>query len=629
MKHPKLKILAISSFLLIASLALTHKDSISALDNNFVDGITVDSTLDTADSSVGDGICDDGGGNCTLRAAIEESNSYPDASMIEFNISGTPDFTNNSQNGYTIEIQSELPGITEQTTIDGYSQPGSQANTAVAPNPMNGTLLIEIYGGGTLNGLTGLSLLSGSDNSLIRGLVINSMSGNGINFNGSSNSILQGSYIGTDPSGLISKPIGTDASSSSVAVNICDNGPDTDTTTNNILVGGLNPADRNVVAGNYGGGFGICAIDSVVQGNYIGLAADGVTALGNSFGTGVETGNLTIDYADGLLLGGDDPGAINIISGGSTGGASTDFSNNISIIGNYIGTDYTGTQDLGNDIHGISFGKGGSNSVVRNNLIRFNGMHGVQVWTTVENQNVNDISIFSNQIYDNLALGIDLSDDVYYTNPNDPLDIDFGVNDLLNSPAYTNIQEVSGDTIVKYLLDVPAGDYRIEFFSNTTPDSTGYGEGETYLGFQNVTSTGAGEQIFSHTLTGVTGVTNLAMTSTEIDQSDDGFGATSEFGGYQDPVSDTSITKTLTNPQDIAIGATANYQISYTNNGPDDADLSAFVTPGGAALLYDFVPADLINPSGYLADGPLPGTSIIDVGNPDLTCIYGPAPLAF
>ncbi len=31
---------------------------------------TVDSTLDTADASPGDGACDDGSGNCTQRAAM-------------------------------------------------------------------------------------------------------------------------------------------------------------------------------------------------------------------------------------------------------------------------------------------------------------------------------------------------------------------------------------------------------------------------------------------------------------------------------------------------------------------------------------------------------------------------------
>ncbi|USN97282.1 MAG: hypothetical protein H6799_02825 [Candidatus Nomurabacteria bacterium] len=148
MLSKKLKLLFLTGFLILGSflsLALSRQNkNVSALDNDFSDGITVDSTLDTADANIGDGTCDDGDGNCTLRAAIQEANSDPDASTILFNISGTPDFTNNSQNGYTISPQSALPQITETLTIDGYSQPGSQANTAIAPNPLNGTLLIEL-----------------------------------------------------------------------------------------------------------------------------------------------------------------------------------------------------------------------------------------------------------------------------------------------------------------------------------------------------------------------------------------------------------------------------------------------------------------------------------------------------
>ncbi len=36
---------------------------------------TVTSTADVVDANLGDGICDDGSGNCTLRAAIQESNA--------------------------------------------------------------------------------------------------------------------------------------------------------------------------------------------------------------------------------------------------------------------------------------------------------------------------------------------------------------------------------------------------------------------------------------------------------------------------------------------------------------------------------------------------------------------------
>jgi len=44
--------------------------------------ITVDSTLDAVDSSIGDGFCDDGAGNCTLRAAIQEANFCNGADII-------------------------------------------------------------------------------------------------------------------------------------------------------------------------------------------------------------------------------------------------------------------------------------------------------------------------------------------------------------------------------------------------------------------------------------------------------------------------------------------------------------------------------------------------------------------
>src|SRR5439155_13257839 len=43
---------------------------------------TVNSTIDAVDANPGDGICDDGGGRCTLRAAIMEANALPGVDMI-------------------------------------------------------------------------------------------------------------------------------------------------------------------------------------------------------------------------------------------------------------------------------------------------------------------------------------------------------------------------------------------------------------------------------------------------------------------------------------------------------------------------------------------------------------------
>lgn len=48
--------------------------------------LTVDSPGDTADVAPGDGVCNDGSGNCTLRAAIQEANALAGTDTINFNI---------------------------------------------------------------------------------------------------------------------------------------------------------------------------------------------------------------------------------------------------------------------------------------------------------------------------------------------------------------------------------------------------------------------------------------------------------------------------------------------------------------------------------------------------------------
>ena len=84
--------------------------------------VTVNATGDLADDNIGDGICDTGQGECTLRAAIQEANADPAATTISFAI---PNSDNNHSNGvWTIEVDSELPTITSPTTIDATTQNG-------------------------------------------------------------------------------------------------------------------------------------------------------------------------------------------------------------------------------------------------------------------------------------------------------------------------------------------------------------------------------------------------------------------------------------------------------------------------------------------------------------------------
>jgi len=49
---------------------------------------TVNSTGDGGDSNTGDGVCDDGSGNCTLRAAIEQASADAGTDTIESDSAG-------------------------------------------------------------------------------------------------------------------------------------------------------------------------------------------------------------------------------------------------------------------------------------------------------------------------------------------------------------------------------------------------------------------------------------------------------------------------------------------------------------------------------------------------------------
>ena len=66
--------------------------------------------------------------------------------------------------------------------------------------------------------------------------------------------------------------------------------------------------------------------------------------------------------------------------------------------------------------------------------------------------------------------------------------------------------------------------FRLEFFANPAPDPSGYGQGQTYLGFVNVTTDGSGNASFTATgLAATTAGQWVSATATAPD------GSTSEF----------------------------------------------------------------------------------------------------
>lgn len=464
---------------------------------------TVNSTGDGQDMDTTDGQCLSGFmrtgsgllvGECTLRAAIEQANATAGADTINFNISGT--------GVHTIKPASELPAITDTVTIDGYSQPGAKANTNGPGLGTNAVLRVELDGTNAENAdgspVSGLTIWA--DNSKVRGLVINRFPIDGI-WIAASGVAIEGNFIGTNASGT--KALGNRLGGISISGKYDDK-------SGGNLIGGTTPAARNLISGNDGDGVSIGnnASDpgTKVQGNLIGTDRSGTQELGNGVpsnnGSGVSIGG------HGHLVGGTTAAARNIISGngwsgvhiGASSGSSTSGNK---VQGNFIGTDVTGTKDLGNDFSGVFLWAHPCGAVIDNivggspsgrNVIAFNGgsfpydrFPGVRVRADPcpvpgLRSSAYANAIVANSIFSNAGLGIDLGKDGAVT-PNDPGDADTGPNVLQNFPVLTSVFRSGGTTTIKGELNTnPNAEVIIQFFSSPKADASGYGEGKTYLG---------------------------------------------------------------------------------------------------------------------------------------------------
>ena len=207
--------------------------------------LIVNSTADP-----GTGGCD--ASECTLREAIAAANANPGADTIAFGILGA--------GPHTIVPESGLPPITDQVTIDGYTQRGAQANTA--PSGTNARPMIEIDG--SRAGNDGLSVFANA--SVVRGLVINRFSNDAI-FVNADDVVVAGNFLGTDPSGTRDLGNGGDG----VAINAGQA----------LTVGGPDPADRNLVSGNGDAGLRVASPGATIQGNLVGTDRTGTETLGN------------------------------------------------------------------------------------------------------------------------------------------------------------------------------------------------------------------------------------------------------------------------------------------------------------------------------------------------------------
>lgn len=165
----------------------------------------------------------------------------------------------------TIKPTTPLPVITDQVTINGYTQARAHPNAKVVGN--DAALKVELDGTSVpfANGLE----ISNSDGSVIRGLVINGFT-TGIAIHGDSvGNRIEGNFIGTDVTGTLDR--GNRTNGVIIFGGASEN-----------MVGGSTPDKRNVISGN--GDIGIVLIDSdanLIKGDYVGTDRTGTKDLGN------------------------------------------------------------------------------------------------------------------------------------------------------------------------------------------------------------------------------------------------------------------------------------------------------------------------------------------------------------
>ncbi len=350
---------------------------------------TVNSVNDGSDAAP-DGICQTTTpGECTLRAALQEANRASGAVAIAFNIAGA--------GVHTIAPATVLPSLNNPSgiAIDGFTQPGSSANTdPLADNAIYG---IELKGQGP-HGIDGFFV--GTSNNVIRGLDMHGFQRAIWIYGFSANAnVVEGDMLGLLPNGTYDPTQALYGPSNCVVMQ-------QGASNNHIGVPG--DANRNVVSGcNHIGisTYNIGTNNNYIQNNIVGLDPTGTQRRGTvSHGIDINTGT------QGTIIGGTGFEERNVSSGNFQEGVEIShnpFTLYNKVIGNYIGTDLTGNaapayaQDGQWGVHLEGYPNCGTgtcpldagNNTVTNNVIVNTGHGGIMV-----DKGVHDSVIANNRI---------------------------------------------------------------------------------------------------------------------------------------------------------------------------------------------------------------------------------------
>lgn len=446
--------------------------------------ITVNSVADTA---ANDGVC-------TLREAITAANTDTASGALAGEClagSGADDivFAIPGVGVKLIAPATALPIITTPVHINGYTQPGSSANSNGATLGSNAVFMIEIDSGAVANA-AGLTVSgAGAAGSIIEGLALGRSASiaccanMGIYVTATTNVWVRGNQFGANAAGTVQKTFQ-------------DRAVYVDQNTTGVIIGSsaaaLTPAYRNVVIA---AGTGIAtsgtASGIIIRGNLVGTTPSGLaTIAAGAVGTGISLDNVV-----GASFVSD-----NVVAGTSSYGIRTRFSNGAIIERNLVGVAVNGTSALGgNGAAGIAVaettGAPFTDLIIRNNTVANSTGAGVLVARGTVTNVVRGIAISQNIVRNNTGLGIDISNTFSSdgVTANDTLDVDTGANNLQNFPVLAAATGDGTNVAAPYTLNSePNQSYVLEFFRAATCAASGHGEAEVYLGSATVNTDASG-----------------------------------------------------------------------------------------------------------------------------------------
>lgn len=393
----------------------------------YATSITVNSINDEDDGS-----CD--ATHCSLREAIIAANSSMGADTITFS------------SIMAIMPTSVLPSLTDNnTTIIGGGAVIDGTNAGARVNGLNvfadacliAGMIIRNYGG------NGISVQSTVDNVVIGGLGLdaNSIYGNGevgISILGGASHQIYGNFIGATAAGVVdentlggislngttsSTQIGDENSTNYIVDGVLIGENVTGTTLygnvigvstsgesgsamgfsiqgRSTVVGGTEDGQRNVIAGlpTYGIWLTSTALETTIQGNYIGLLSDGSTVDGNDF-SGI--------FVDGAMATTIDSNTI--VGNGGDGIEADTALMSLDITNNTIGISPASESAGGNATAGIEVYSSTATTTIDENIIGNNGTSGILLTDSAAEVTGNYVGVTSGgTAVDNTDSGVNL-----------------------------------------------------------------------------------------------------------------------------------------------------------------------------------------------------------------------------